>query len=315
MIEGLSRRDLLSSAVAAAGIGAFASPTMSVAKDQSSDEPFGYCFNTSTIRGQQLPFSKKLEIIARAGFRAIEPWLDEIDKHLKEGGTARDLRKQLDDLGLTIESAIGFHAWVVDDDAKRAAALEQAKRDMELLALLGAKRLAAPPVGATDNANLDLRKAAERYRMLLELGVSVGVVPQVELWGFSKSLSRLGDVAYVAIESGHPDACMLLDVYHLYKGGSDLNGLKCVAGGAMHVMHLNDYPSIPPRAEITDAARTYPGDGVAPLKTIFRTLRDNGYRGYLSLELFNRDLWREDPLLVCRTGLEKMQAAVRAAFA
>jgi sugar phosphate isomerase/epimerase len=108
---------------------------------------------------------------------------------------------------------------------------------------------------------------------------------------------------------------MLLDVYHLYKGGTDADALRLVGGTGMHVMHLNDYPAEPARAEITDAARVYPGDGVAPLKQIFRTLRANGFRGYLSLELFNRDRWNEDALLVCRTGYEKMQAAVQAAFA
>lgn len=312
----ISRRQVLMSAAAATTSGLVsANCPAGESAVRPPDEPFGYCFNTSTIRGQKLPFPRKLEAIARAGFRAIEPWLDEMQQYIKEGGTATDLRKRLEDLGLSIESAIGFHEWIVDDDARRKAALEQAKRDMDFIAQLGGKRIAAPPAGATENSDLDLRKAAERYRALLELGVSTGVVPQVELWGFSKSLCRLGEVSYIAIESGHPDACMLLDVYHLYKGGSDPNGLKLVAGAGMHVMHLNDYPAEPSRAEITDAARVYPGDGVAPLKTIFRTLRDNGFRGLLSLELFNRDRWQEDALLVCRTGFEKMQSAVKAAFA
>jgi len=31
----------------------------------------------------------------------------------------------------------------------------------------------------------------------------------------------------------------------------------------------------------------------------------------LSLELFNRDYWSQDPLQVARTGLEKMRTLVR----
>ena len=46
----------------------------------------------------------------------------------------------------------------------------------------------------------------------------------VELWGFSQTLHRIGEVAYVAVECGQPDATMLLDVYHIYKGGSDFHG-------------------------------------------------------------------------------------------
>ena len=48
---------------------------------------------------------------------------------------------------------------------------------------------------------------------------------------------------------------------------------------------------------------------------IVETLRDNGFRGMLSLELFNRDYWRQDALSVARTGLNKMRAAVREGLA
>jgi sugar phosphate isomerase/epimerase len=52
---------------------------------------------------------------------------------------------------------------------------------------------------------------------------------------------------------------------------------------------------------------------VAPLGDVFKTLREIGYRGYLSLELFNRDYWKRDPHEVARTGLEKLKAAVKTA--
>ena len=58
-----------------------------------------------------------------------------------------------------------------------------------------------------------------------------------------------------------------------------------------------------------------PGDGVAPMKIILRTLRDIGFRGWLSLELFNRDYWRKPAEEVAKTGLAKIKAAVRAALA
>jgi sugar phosphate isomerase/epimerase len=37
-------------------------------------------------------------------------------------------------------------------------------------------------------------------------------------------------------------------------------------------------------------------------------LEQIGYGGWLSLELFREDLWREDPLEVARVGLQKMRA-------
>jgi sugar phosphate isomerase/epimerase len=260
--------------------------------------------------GQKLDLVEIVEIAAKAGYTALEPWIRELEEYTKKGGNLRDLRQRLQDRGLAVESAIGFAEWVVDDPEKRKKGLEQARRDMDLVRQIGGKRLAAPPAGARD-VEVNPRAIAERYRALLDLGDELGIVPQVEVWGFARTLTRLGDAAQAAIDSGHPKACILADVYHLYKGGSDPGGLRLLNGSAMHVLHFNDYPAKPPRAAITDAARVYPGDGVAPLKTILRDLRQIGYRGVLSLELFNRDYWKQDALTVARTGLDKMRAAVR----
>ena len=46
-----------------------------------------------------------------------------------------------------------------------------------------------------------------------------------------------------------------------------------------------------------------------------RDLFASGYRGAISLELFNREYWKRDPTLVARTGLEKMKAVVAKAMA
>ncbi len=279
-----------------------------------SSAPFRLCLNTGTIRGQKLGIVKEVEIAAQAGFQGIEPWVGTIEDYSKSGGSMPDLKKRIADLGLTLESAIGFPEWIVDDDAKRAKGLERAKYEMDLLAQLGGKRLAAPPAGATNTPGLDLLKAAERYRALLELGDTMGIVPQLEVWGFSKNLTRLSTCALVAIEAGHPKACVLADVFHLYKGGSDFAGLKLLSGAAVQVFHLNDYPAEPPRDQINDGYRVFPGDGTAPLSQILRDLRSTGEGKVLSLELFNKKYWQQDALEVAKAGLEKMKAAVKQAL-
>jgi sugar phosphate isomerase/epimerase len=306
-----TRRDcLLGAAAAATGLAAHAAPPPA-----RPLEPFGFSFNTATIMGQKLPIVQELDIAARAGYGAFEPWTRELDAYVKEGGDLKDLGKRIADAGLKVESSIGFAPWIVDDDAARKKGLEQARHDMDMVRQIGGKRLAAPPVGATEKGGLNLLQVADRYRALLEIGQQIGVTPQVEVWGFSKTLSRLGETALVAIESGHLQACILADVYHLHKGGSGFVGLRQLGGAAMHIFHMNDYPATPGRAEITDAHRVFPGDGVAPLVQMLRDLRALGFRGYLSLELFNRDYWKQDPLEVARTGLEKMKAVVRASLA
>jgi sugar phosphate isomerase/epimerase len=197
---------------------------------------------------------------------------------------------------------------LVDDEARRAKGLERAKRDMDLVAQIGGRRIAAPPAGATDLPRIDLPSAAERYRALLEAGDQAGVTPQFELWGFSRNFNRLAECVAVAMETGHPKACVLADVFHLYKGGSGFHGVHLLGPQAIQVLHMNDYPSDPPREKIDDSYRVYPGDGTAPLTDFLRALHGTGGQKILSLELFNRKYWSEDPLAVAKTGLAKMKA-------
>jgi 2-keto-myo-inositol isomerase len=274
---------------------------------------FRYCLNMSTINGGEVPIRNQIKIAANAGYDAVELWLRDVDKYVAGGGDLASLRKEIADLGLGVDSAIAFGKWIVDDDKERKAGLDQAKKDMESIRALGGVRIAAPPVGATNEPGLNLNAAADRYRALLEVGRSVGVTPQVELWGFSKNLATLAEVLYVAAAANDPDACVLLDIYHLYKGGSDFSNIGLVPGAKMHCLHMNDYPADPPRPTIADKDRVYPGDGVAPIARILSTLARGGFSGTLSLELFNRDYYRQPPDQVAKIGLEKMQASVAAA--
>jgi 2-keto-myo-inositol isomerase len=278
-------------------------------------KPFSCMLNTATIMGQKLSLIQQVEVAARAGFDAIEPWIRDLESHVKAGRSLKDVGKRCKDLGLRVESAIGFASWLTNDDSARKKGLEQMKREMELVKQLGGIRIAAPPAGATNVKNLDLLVAAERYRVLCEIGDRAGVVPQVELWGFSKALGRLGETAMVAIESGHPRACILADVFHLYKGGSGFGGIKLLGPAALHVLHLNDYPADPPRDKIDDSYRVFPGDGVAPLRTLLGDLHALGFHGMLSLEVFNREYWKQDALAVAKTGLNKMKAVIDKALA
>ncbi len=316
MTATASRRGFIVTAATTA-TAALSLPNVVTAADPKPTTPtarFKFGLNTSTIRGQKLGIVKDVELAAKAGYDGIEPWMNQLETYVKEGGSLKDLGKRIKDSGLQVYSAIGFANWIVDDDQKRAAGLEQAKRDMDMVAQIGGTHIAAPPAGATDRADLNLMQAASRYRALLEVGRSIGVIPQVEVWGFSKCLSRLGETSLVAIEAQHPDACILPDIYHLYKGGSEFAGLKLMSGVSMHCFPVNDYPADLPRAMIADKNRVYPGDGVAPITDVLRGLASNGFKGMLSLELFNPDYWAQDAELVVKTGLEKMKAVVQKAF-
>jgi sugar phosphate isomerase/epimerase len=314
----LSRREVLGTAVAAFG-GAVASSTVAEAqkpqptktRTRPANEPFGYCLNTSTIRG--LDIVSVVNAAAKAGFHALEPWIREIDEYTSKGGVLEDLGKRIADAGLTVEGAIAFNSFLEDDDARRAAALERLKVDMDKVAQIGGRRIAAPPGSPKVTVSLD--NAAKYYREALEMGEKAGVQPLLELWGTHPLLGPLSRGIYVTVAAGRPDASLLLDVFHLYKSGTAFTALKQINGASLHLMHLNDYPQAADPATLNDGSRIYPGDGVAPLRQILRDLRDSGFRGYLSLELFNKEYWAKSADENLKTAMEKIRATVRAAMA
>lgn len=307
-----TRREMIVQTTAtAAGISLLNAGALAADKTSTSVSPeLRYCLNTSTIAGHRgkTPLDREIDLIAKAGYSGIEPWMREIQSYRESGGKLSDLKKRLDDHGMKVESAIGFANWIVDDDAKRKKGLEDLKRDMDLVQQIGGTRIAAPPAGGTGE-QLNLDRVAERYAAALKIGKSLGVTPMVELWGPSATLHRLGELMYVVVESGDPDAALLLDVYHIYRGGSSFNGLGLVDGNAVKVLHMNDYPDIP-REKIGDKDRVYPGDGIAPIPSILKTMIDSGFSGVLSLELFNPSYWEDDIENVLAKGISSMKAAV-----
>lgn len=317
----MNRRDLLSTSLLAAGASTFGMSNAQAANVVVQKPPIvpNFCFNTACIRPQKIPLPKVIASIANAksgewGYTGIEPWLDEIQAYLESGGTVEDLKKLLEDNSLKLTSLIAFANWGSDDETKRTKGLEEARRTLSLVAQLGGKNIAAPPAGISDSKHrkIELDALAERYGKLLEIGKQEGVDPMLEVWGHSSNLSKLCEVLYVASACGQP-APLLLDVYHLYKGGSDLNGLKLISGNMMPAFHINDLPTSTPREEWNDSIRVYPGDGNADVAGVLQTLYTNGFQGALSLELFNKDYWDRKPDQVIQVGLEKMVASFQAA--
>jgi 2-keto-myo-inositol isomerase len=307
--QTISRRSALQLIGVSAGASVIGSANAFPLKDKTSEKPaFTYSLNMATIRGHKLGFIKELETASNAGFRSVEIWIDTLQEYLHTGGTLKQVKTRLHDLGLTVENSIGFAQWIVEDEATRRSGIEQMKTEMGMLAEIGCKRMAATGKGATNDSNISPDVIAERYRAILELGDQSGVVPQLEMWGFLKMLSNVSDVTYIAMQSGHPSAKILLDIFHLYQGGTSLNTLPLLNPFAVDILHMNDYPSTLSPQVITDTDRVYPGDGNAPIKRILKILTRTDQPLVLSTEVFNKNYYAQNALTVAKTALSKMKA-------
>lgn len=306
----MNRRELLKTVTAAAAL-TLPAPVIFANEAKKPEVKFRYSLNTSTISGQNLGVLKYIDIAARAGYDCVELWIPDIRAYLEKGGTLSALKKHLDDSKMPVVDAIGFAPWMVDDNEKRKAGFAQIKEEMEIMAALGCPRIAAPSFGINHGDELNLYRIGERFRQLIELGRQTGVTPLLEFWGASV-FNHIGQALMASAVANDPGVRILADVYHLYRGGSGFESLKMMDGSLIEVFHMNDYPATIPREKMEDKDRVYPGDGVAPLKQILTDLKNMKGEKILSLELFNKDYWAQDPLLVAKTGLEKMKKAVAA---
>jgi sugar phosphate isomerase/epimerase len=177
---------------------------------------------------------------------------------------------------------------------------------MEIARELGVRRIVAgPPVGM-----VPLPIVTERYRTLLDLSVQQGVPASIEYLGFVAGINTLEAAWEICRGADHPAATLTHDAWHLFRGGSQPATLDLIPAERISIVHWDDAPAHPERTAQTDHDRVMPGDGILPLQKTAEQLECMGYEGMLSLELFHRGYWEQDPLAVARLGLAKMKQSV-----
>ena len=272
------------------GIDAARLPVSNEIFDRKEKLPFRVSLNTSTISGYKLPIEQQIELCKEAGYDGIELWFRDVDDYVQRGGTTERLAAIIRDSGLYLENMIGFAPWLGDDNG-----MAQMKKEMELAAALGSKCIAATALGLDVNKAIDRSQFevySAKYRELLVFGEKIGVTPLLELWG-GGVLNQLTDAIHIAVGAKHEKAAPLLDFYHLYRGGNAFESLSLVNGLSLPLFHINDYPIEPVREQLRDEDRVFPGEGICPFDKIIPMLYRSGFRGGLSLELFNQRYWSD----------------------
>jgi 2-keto-myo-inositol isomerase len=314
----MNRRTFLQSTVAAgAAITATHTPAAAQAAAlpaknyQRGVSPWPICLNTSTIRPATM--DQKIEAAAKAGYDGMELWISDLEKHEEDGGSVSDLGKKIADHGLFVIDVIGLWGCMPQPEEEWEKQQEQNRNRMRLCAEVGSRHVAVLPL--PDREDFDMRWATDRYRDLLLMGLNdYGINPAFEFVGFFKGVNRLGQAAMAAIDADHPQARIIPDTFHLYRGGSGFEGIQHLNGQFLAVFHWNDVPDSPPQDELKDEHRIYPGDGILPLEKLLRDLHAIGATCPLSLEMFNREHWEQDPNEVAATALRKVTEQITRAL-
>lgn len=262
---------------------------------------FTLCLNTSTIKPQ--PMLEKIRLAAEAGFAGVELWINDLYEYVGQGGEVRDIEKAIADHGLIVPCAIAARAWGEASEAEYPLMLDEVKRRMEMAARLESPYLVATP----PREPCDIAQITRRYKDLLEIGRQVGVRPTMEYISFFGSVRRLSQAWQVVQHVADPDATLILDTFHSWNAGATLEDLRAIPADRISHWHIDDAHPDKPAGEQTDPDRVMLGDGPIDLRGQLEVLREKPYSGTVSLELFNRDLWAQDPREVLKVGIQRMR--------
>lgn len=309
----MNRREFL----AATAAGTLATATNAAAlppvekKYNGGKSPWPICLNASTIR--PTPFLDKIKVAEEAGYDALELWVNELEEYEKGGGNLVELGKEIRDRGMFVINIIGMWKSMPEPKSAFEESLEESKNQMRMAAAVGSKHIAALPL--PDRVPFDLDYATDCYRTLLEIGIDeFDIRPSMEFVSVFKGGRKLSQAAYIAIEADNPEASVVADTFHLFNAASTFTGVRHLQGKFISTFHWNDVPKGAEPNTLSDADRIYPGDGMLPLVQLLRDLREIEYFGPLSVEMFNREQWKQDPKVVLATAKDKMQAQVDAAL-
>jgi len=91
----------------------------------------------------------------------------------------------------------------------------------------------------------------------------------------------------------------------MYKAGEEVSDLEEIPEGSILTVHLANVLDIP-RDKISDFDREYLLEGKLDLVPFLGLLRKKKYDGYLSIELFRENEWKDDPLKIAKLAYESV---------
>ena len=263
--------------------------------------------NTSAGAG----YRGSLEGWARAGIKFVELTNTLLDGFLKTDSLAA-ARRVLTDSGLTPVSGACGVPGLWEPNPGRAASLDNFRRRCEMFAALGLTRIYAPTTTTGKFTQDDYTAGADNMREVGEIARQFGMTAMAEAVRSSTFISTLPSLLKMTRAAAHPNMAPLLDFYHFWSGLNKLEDLDAIRPREIWHVHFQDVPDMP-RELLDNTTRIIPGDGIAPVTRMLRTLADKGYAGPLSVELFLQRFQQGDPFEVAREIRQKAERVMRAA--
>ena len=265
--------------------------------------PFTKSIATVSLSGT-LP--EKLDAAAAAGFDGVEIFENDL---LTFDGSPADVRRIAEGLGLSITLFQQFRDFEAMPEPVRTRNLGRAERKFDIMEALGTdlvlvcSNVQPTCIGDPARAAADLAEMAERAAAR---GLRVGY--EALAWG--RHVNRWRQAWDIVQRADHPALGLIVDSFHTLSLDDDPSGIADVPADKLFFVQLADAPKL--SMDVLSWSRhfrNFPGQGQLDVTGFVRAVIASGYRGPLSLEIFNDEFRAAPARATAADGLRSLVLA------
>ncbi|MGG3572878.1 2-keto-myo-inositol isomerase [Bacillus gobiensis] len=263
------------------------------------------CFNQATTL-ENSTLAKDLEICNRHGYDYIEiRTIDKLPEYLREN-TIEDLANFFHThhiKPLALNALVFFNNR--DDDGYQEI-ISEFKKMVQHANQLGVKYIVAVPLVTKEKIRKSEIKGScvDVLKELSDIANPYDIKIALEFVGHPECTVNTFGQAYDIIQTvDRENVGLVLDCFHFHAMGSSIEDLEKADASKIFILHIDDTEDFP-IGFLTDEDRVWPGLGVIDLDRILSTLKEIGYSGVVSVELFRPEYYQLDAEEVIKTAKE-----------
>jgi 2-keto-myo-inositol isomerase len=250
------------------------------------------CINQATV----LPTDtiRFVELARKSSFTAIELDIGKVEECVGKVGLTL-LQRTLRDSGLQIVSLNAIENYPIMTQDEMSRSLRRCEEVLSLCRSLDCDILVVNPNEVSEPDRVVMARKFDDFmnetnRIADNLGVRLGF----EYVSYEDRVVHSLSESLNGLRRWNRGVGLVLDVFHMYRSGESFNEISSKDSSLIWAFHVSDSPKLP-ISDVRDSDRLMPLEGVINLRGYISKLKELGFGGPISVELFNKKYWEMDP--------------------
>ena len=266
--------------------------------------PLKLAMNTGTFNLQSADLFMMVQAISRAEFTGIDLRDNHIREYIQKGHTFQEIKNLWKEYKLHPISVHALREWQNRDSNKREEYRKFAEQFIDECKNIGCDCVVCAAYAENGDIHRDITSLKEICDIAkpYDIRVAVEFLP----WAGLRDTRMTWEVLRQANCS---NGGLLLDTFHYFKGGSQIDDLREVPTEKIFLVHLDDAPDLPIHSkEMCMNHRVFPGEGIFPLGQFLDVLLlEKRYKDWIVLEVLNKENQNIDYVETAKKGKNSLE--------